>query len=714
MNKRMLVTRNDKLTVGSEDFRGHRETETGYVFESVDRSTKQVHYSFEEFEALLSKPDVVFEPGYFLVGQTNARINAGLETIGSMKPELRERIAWRYLWVTVAMHLVTNAGMNKTDRSIAEFMPKMEAYVNELARAARRKWKAPRAGRTNVLRDPPCSKTLRTWLKRYEQGDYSYLALVPHTHRSGNRNDRFCLSSVRLLGDCVSAYLTRQRLSKMQVAKHCKSRFEEVNSAREAEGKPALRVPSRRAVERAIQRLDPYFTYVQRHGVEAANRKFALYETGLSASYPMERVEVDEWKVDIISVLAARGALDHLSDEELAKLERGRRWLYLAIDCATRCVVGMRLAAVPNCEDAYALLSDITRDKTDLATAAGCQSTWHHFGGLGVVCTDNGAAFVDDLFSTSILEAHGHPETPPGGLPHLRARVERIFGTFGTTLMPHLAGRTFSNTMERGDYPSEKLASLTDDALMQILTLYVVDVYHNTPHRGQGGETPNNCWNRLVKEKGVVPKLAETTRRRAFGQRRRRKVTGRGVENLGIDYACPALQEFFLHSHESEVEIRFSLEDLGWILVHIEGEWHPAHALQSCFEGVTYEDWSEAALALRLKYKTEGQLHEHVVADALSKIIEINAKEQSRFGTALAAQTPAGLMRARDDLFVGLTIIPDRGKDLNLPPEPDLFGHIIPAAKAQDCQGIQTSENLLENNPQKSGRSGDWSFDDDK
>ncbi|WP_264212271.1 hypothetical protein [Leisingera thetidis] len=51
-------------------------------------------------------------------------------------------------------------------------------------------------------------------------------------------------------------------------------------------------------------------------------------------------------------------------------------------------------------------------------------------------------------------------------------------------------------------------------------------------------------------------------------------------------------------------------------------------------------------MAGHLKYKAEGQLHEHVVADALSKIIEINAKEQSRFGTALAAQTPAGLIWA--------------------------------------------------------------------
>jgi len=254
-----------------------------------------------------------------------------------------------------------------------------------------------------------------------------------------------------------------------------------------------------------------------------------LYEEGIEASYPMERIEVDEWRVDLITILAERGALDHMSSEELTMLPRGRRWLYLAIDCATRCVVGMRLAETPNCEDAIALLADVTRDKTALAVAAGCQSSWHHYGGLKTVATDLGAAFVDDTFWTAVFDAQGFPETPTGGLPQLRARVERIFGTFGTNLMPYLAGRTFSNPKERGDYPSVEMASITDDVLIQMLILYVVDVYHNRPHGGLKGETPNNCWKRLANEMGVVPDVPERMRRRAFGKALRRKVSGRGL-----------------------------------------------------------------------------------------------------------------------------------------------------------------------------------------
>ncbi|UWQ29058.1 hypothetical protein [Leisingera sp. M523] len=269
MNHRMRVTSNDRLTINGQFLRLRIETDTGYAFENVDGAEGETYFSFEDFDALLSDPDVTFQPGYFLIGQIEARMHAGAEASELSRQDIQDRVVYRFIWVSVSMHFLANEGMTKTDQSIEKFMPQMEAHVNALARAAQQKWKAPRAGRTSLFRDPPSTRTLRTWLKRYEKGDYSYLALMPRTHRSGNRENRFCLAATRLLGDCVSTYLSRQRLSKKQVADLCKTRFRKVNEDREAEGKPALPVPSRRAVERAIKKLDPYFTYVQRQAAHS-------------------------------------------------------------------------------------------------------------------------------------------------------------------------------------------------------------------------------------------------------------------------------------------------------------------------------------------------------------------------------------------------------------------------------------------------------------
>ena len=87
-----------------------------------------------------------------------------------------------------------------------------------------------------------------------------------------------------------------------------------------------------------------------------------------------------------------------------------------------------------------------------------------------------------------------------------------------------LIGRTFSNSVERGDYPSEDWAALTDDELAEIFTLFIVDIYHNTPHSGLKGETPANAWKRLSNEQNVTPPPNANARRFVFGLPHSRKL----------------------------------------------------------------------------------------------------------------------------------------------------------------------------------------------
>ena len=56
--------------------------------------------------------------------------------------------------------------------------------------------------------------------------------------------------------------------------------------------------------------------------------------------------------------------------------------------------------------------------------------------------------------------------------------------------MPLLAGRTFFDTVDRGDYPSEMLACLCEDDLIKVLLTYIVDIYHNQPHGSLKARNP--------------------------------------------------------------------------------------------------------------------------------------------------------------------------------------------------------------------------------
>ena len=165
----------------------------------------------------------------------------------------------------------------------------------------------------------------------------------------------------------------------------------------------------------------------------------------------------------------------------------------------------------------------------------------------------------------------------------------------------------------------------------------------------------------------------------ADGVRYRRRVFGKGVRLFGIDYTCQALREFYVHDRRRHVQIKVDLNDLGWIMIQIGRKWYAARALQKCFDAVPYEQWEATARQLRLKYKAEAVLQEKTVSDALQAIIQKNSEEERRFGAVLKRQTPAGLRRAREDLFLGLSIETDDPEGFDLPPEPDLFGHVIPS-----------------------------------
>jgi len=320
-------------------------------------------------------------------------------------------------------------------------LPRLESHMISLA--GLKDTRPKRAGRNRKgVADLPGATTLLEWNRRFDKGGHDVAALIPRWHRCGNK-PQFCVATEILIGKLLSEYLTTQRKKATYIATTRRKKiFAEANHRRRADGLPELKVPSTSTIQNRIGAIDPYLVFVTRQGPEAANRKFALYEDGLKASFPMEIVMIDAWKIDIIPVLAEIGVVDSLPDEVRERLTSKRLWLYLALDVATRCVVGIHLCERENAEDAVRVLAETTKDKSKLALAAGAQSSWHHGGGFGSVLTDQGSAFLDDRFRSVVLDLGGTIGTPPAGVPRLRGHVERIFRSFGTQLMPLLAGRS--------------------------------------------------------------------------------------------------------------------------------------------------------------------------------------------------------------------------------------------------------------------------------
>ena len=268
------------------------------------------------------------------------------------------------------------------------------------------------------------------------------------------------------------------------------------------------------------------------------------------------------------------GYWERLTDKDRELVERRRPWLCVAIDVASRCILGMRLSETTTADNTMAVLKMIISDKTPFANAAEAQSPWDMMGTPELIVSDGGSALVCGRVQTAITDLMGGAAQPPAGRPNLRPYIERSFRSLATGFLPFFTGQTFANPVDRGDYESEARASLTFDELALGFVRYVVDKYHNTPHEGLAGETPRNAWLRLTKDFPVMPPPDANHCRHIFGVTISRILGPRGVQFAGLYYQSETLQAHFRDAGGVMIDVRVDEDDIRQASVKIRDKWH--------------------------------------------------------------------------------------------------------------------------------------------
>ncbi len=170
------------------------------------------------------------------------------------------------------------------------------------------------------------------------------------------------------------------------------------NEERVKEGLEALVSPSSRTIYRQIKNLDAYTVTRNREGLGVANSKFALNSSGMQVRLPMEALQIDEWKLDVLALAITTGRIKDLTKAQIKALKKARLWAVVVIDCATRCIVGFAITRNPGVEAALRAVEMTTMDKTDYAAFHGAQGKWNQ-GGLGrSLSSDNGEWFISNAF----------------------------------------------------------------------------------------------------------------------------------------------------------------------------------------------------------------------------------------------------------------------------------------------------------------------------
>lgn len=460
----------------------------------------------------------------------------------------------------------------------------------------------------------------------------------------------------------VRGYLHPDRPTMVTIFARVQEAFEKANAECELEGLPAFRVPSRETVRRAINGLDPFQVEYHRKGAAAARKKFAPVGKGMMLTRPLQRVEIDEWDIDILTLLANTDLLKWFSDDERKKLGligRTVRWkLTVAICATTRCILAMVMTPTAKATAAVQAIKMVLSDKGALSTVVKSHGAWHMHGLPEEIVTDCGSAFRSEAFETVCADLGISALRTVAGILELRARIERLFWTMSTNLLPELAGRSFSGILEKSDSNPAARACLTENDLAFVLVRWVVDIYHNTAHEGLDGETPAQCWERLTAQFGVTPPPDSRTSRRIFGEKFIRKMDKSGIRVLGAQYHSPVLAAHMLRRRDRDIEVRWLPSDLGEIEVRVDNSWITVPAVMEELHGVGAELWMAAVREVRATDPERKRHDKEIMLAAMRDIRARSRDAQAAMGLLVDDWSDDRMRREEQKLMIGFEVGP--------------------------------------------------------
>lgn len=643
----------DGITIGGQPYRFFETREDGHIFVAAKGTAIPQVMTNAEISRYLSVGNFECTPNEHQPEHLRQRTLPDGDLLSLRPTKAQKKAAMRLATVRAFRELLEDETIQvtRTAASVRPYLGAIRLRAGEIQQEGQ-----PEDDSENLAVPKKLgAKTVLEWERRERR--FGLAGLYDKSAERGNRDRRMTADELMLMGKVVSKYLDDQQPSQEIIFGEVKGVFIEENERRRAEGEPEIVCPSRETVRQAIRKLNPFDMTLTRHGRQAANRQFAPVGMGLQVERPMQRVEFDEWEVDAITLMAEGGLYHHLTDEEKKKIgldkKKARWWVTVAICCATRCIVGLIISRTPNSQSALRVIEMMMRDKGVWADACGGLTPWNQFGWPSTIVTDCASYNISSLIQARTSDLGITLEYCPAGDPHLKGRIERVFGTFATQLMPRLSGRTFSNSVKRGDYDSEKRAVLNPEEFCSVLVRYIVDVYHRTPHSGLDGETPLDCWNRLVEKFGVQPPPDLGRRRLIFGQERERTVTRQGIANLGVRYHSEVLARFMTKAHERKVPIRWYPEDIGAIWAELDGRWYEIPAVFDRYQGVSAQEWLDAAAEIRAQNAKNAEVNLAVVRQALDYIEKTNGDAMNRVGLIIQDWSEQRMEYEEDRLFIG-------------------------------------------------------------
>lgn len=438
---------------------------------------------------------------------------------------------------------------------------------------------------------PPMS-TFKKFFRTYRKFNDNPLSLIQRYDGWSNKKT-FGLSPVSLSYATLEArrYLSRGKPSKEKVFQDYKAALLVENVSRVERGLDELQPVGRTKFKEIIKSFAAFDVMSSREGEDAALKHFLPVTRGFDIDRPGARVEMDEWKVDLMTFFATLAQLQDIPEELHKELEKVRVHFVVAIDVATRYILALHVTLNPSGEAACNALRMILTDKTLISELAGAKTPWFGCVLPEEMGMDNGTSFASETLVNKLKMLGIAVTRPSAGYAPGRATIERVFGTLGPIWTSFYDGQTFRTITEKGDHEPSDYATLFVEELAKNAVFGLCDIYHNRPHSSLGGMTPHNAWVRACEDFGRRHPPSDLEMIHAFGKPGKAKISPYGIVHWDIPYGNEDLTNERLEHGQQEFDFKYDPARINSIAVKGTKGWFIVDNLLGFNTDVCEAEW---------------------------------------------------------------------------------------------------------------------------
>lgn len=395
------------------------------------------------------------------------------------------------------------------------------------------------------------------WIGDYEGSGHDIRVLAGSSQRQGNKQTVRLEEEVETIIQSVIAdrYYVQERVTTDDIYLEVLLRIDEENRTRYQQEK--LAPPARTTIWRRIEALDEAEKLTAKRGRRTARQQLAQYGQMNYPQLPLERVEIDHTRLDLIVV------------DERDNLPLGRPTLTYGLDTATRYPLGFYIGFdPPSYLTVMQCLHHAISTKGPVRERYGTQHEWIACGIPFTLAVDNGKEFTGVDLQDACLSLGIELLQMPVRMPQFKAAVERMFETLNVGLLHTLPGTTFSTPRQRGEYQSEQEACITLQQLDQVFHLFLLDIYAESFHRGLN-DIPARRWEAMT-QTGFFPRLPTSAAalKILLGRVTYRQILPSGIHFLNLRYNSSDLASLRTHLKGEKVKIKYDPADLGRLYVY--------------------------------------------------------------------------------------------------------------------------------------------------